>query len=182
MRGQRRQAIVRLFERDLLLVAHQPAQEVGRERAAGEELGVRAAVRHAGEGVRRVVDDLGHVLGVEAADRGRGTRPSDRSRATGRASRRSDACLLPRRSAPSDLPTYFSSSWLVLDPLHDQVLGRPPTPAWSALSRRSRLVGLALDRRAQLGIRILAIFSSVVPVVSVAPRRARRRRGSNARG
>ena len=40
---------MRLFERDLLLVADQPAQEVGGEGAAGEELGVRAAVRNAGK-------------------------------------------------------------------------------------------------------------------------------------
>src|SRR5277367_6683202 len=57
MRGQRRQAIVRLLESDLLLVADQPAEEVGREGAAGEELGMRAAVGNARESVRRVVDD-----------------------------------------------------------------------------------------------------------------------------
>jgi hypothetical protein len=52
MSGQRLQTIVRLLERDLLLVPHQPLQEVGREGAAGEELGVRPAVGYAGEGIR----------------------------------------------------------------------------------------------------------------------------------
>src|SRR4051794_6080819 len=44
MRGQRRHAEVGVLEGDLALVPHQPAQHVGRPGAAGEELGVGAAV------------------------------------------------------------------------------------------------------------------------------------------
>src|SRR5262249_47553116 len=49
MRRERRHAIVRLFQSYLLLVAHQPSQEVGGEGASSQELGVSTTIRHAGE-------------------------------------------------------------------------------------------------------------------------------------
>ena len=55
------------FEADLVLVADQPAQKIGREGAAGKELGVRPAVGRARKGEPRIVDHLGRVVGVEAA-------------------------------------------------------------------------------------------------------------------
>src|SRR5215469_4427727 len=65
VRRKRGQTIVRLFEGDSVLVAHHPAQKVGREGATGEKLGVRAAVRYARESEYRVVDDLSRILRIE---------------------------------------------------------------------------------------------------------------------
>src|SRR5207245_3093500 len=65
VRGQRRESIVRFFQRDALLVANQPSEKIGGVRAASEELGMRAAVRYAGNRVRRAVNHLGVKLAVE---------------------------------------------------------------------------------------------------------------------
>ena len=160
MRGQRRQAIVRLFERDPLLVAHHPAQEVGRERAAGEELGVRAAVRNAGEGELRVVDDLGLVLGVELRLRLQELRLQIGGERRDRPSRRPDACLLPVPIWPSDLPTYFSSSGLFSTHCTISLASRPPMPG-RVLVERVAICAIALDRRAHR--RILHLGESSLP-------------------
>src|SRR5262249_36748668 len=66
LRRQRRQPVVRLFQGYLLFIAHEPAQEIGSESAAGEELGVRAAVRGAREGKFRVVNHLCGVINVKS--------------------------------------------------------------------------------------------------------------------
>src|SRR5262249_48453414 len=57
------------LQSDLLLVAHQPLEEVSSESATGKELRVSAAVRHAGESSGRVVDHLCHEFRVEPAVR-----------------------------------------------------------------------------------------------------------------
>src|SRR5205823_2072713 len=69
MSRQCRHAVVGFFERELLLIAHQPAEEVGGKGATSEELGMCAAIRNAREGKRRSGEDFAHEIGVEAAIR-----------------------------------------------------------------------------------------------------------------
>src|SRR5215831_17517397 len=49
MRRQRRHPVVRLFQRHLLLIAHQPSQEVSGERAGRQKLRMCAAIRYSWE-------------------------------------------------------------------------------------------------------------------------------------
>jgi hypothetical protein len=63
MRRQRRETPVGVLERAHLLLAHDPAQELRRVAAAGEELGVGAAVGDAGQDPL-VGDDLAHRVAV----------------------------------------------------------------------------------------------------------------------
>src|SRR5216684_7860519 len=60
-------AVVRFFQRELLLITHQPAQEVGGEGAAGEELGMCPTVGYPRESIRRCGEDLAHEIRVETS-------------------------------------------------------------------------------------------------------------------
>src|SRR5215469_1483451 len=65
MCGQRRQSIVRLFERDTLFITNHPADEICGERATGKELGMRTTVGNTRERKHRVVDNFGVKVRVE---------------------------------------------------------------------------------------------------------------------
>ena len=160
MGRQRRHPVVRLFERDLLLVAHQPTQEIGRERAASEEFGVGAAIGYAGEGVLRVVEDFGHEFGVEALV---GTEEfrlqMGRDRQVEHDVDRMFVLL------HTDLHQRFTDVLLellvVLDPLHDQVARITADASLKRPCSRASASSVSLMTAARIsGSCILASFSS----------------------
>ena len=65
MSRQGGEPVMGLFQADELFIPNQPAQEVGRKRAAGEELGMRPAVRGSRNGEIRVVNHLRGMLGIK---------------------------------------------------------------------------------------------------------------------
>ena len=151
---------MRLLERDALFVAHQPAEEVGRVGAAGEELGVRAAVRHAGNRVGRVVDHLGVVLGVEAAI---GAEELDLEVAGDRQIEHHVDLVLV--FFVGDLAERFADVLLELGlvarPRHNQMTNRSADAGLDRFELAIGLVVLALDRFAQLRILHLGDFFCV---------------------
>jgi hypothetical protein len=160
---------VSLFQGDPLLVAHQPGEEVGAVGTAGEELGVRAAVGHARDRVRRA-HHLGHKLGVRALV---GAEELDVEVAGQRqVEHRLDRMLaLCLGDLPDAAPDVLLQVLLAVDAL-DHELGRVAADA--GLDRPQPLVGLlglVDESLAQLGVLHLLDLLLLGPRGHRAPRR-----------
>jgi len=152
--------------------SHQPGQEVGRVGSAGEELGVRTAVRHAGNRVGRVVDHLGVELCVEAAV---GAKELDLEIAGDREiEHRVDLMLaFLSRDLADRFADVFLRLGLVSRPAHDQITNWAADAGLDCLEFAIGLVVFALNSFAQRRIFHLGDFFGVGPGSDRAPRRAR---------